>query len=308
MKGAVSIAQAAKISDLAIASTIIAFGTNLPTLTVNLALIFFATNGAAAAIGNTMGTSFVNIGLALGIPAFILTIVTKYQVFEKEIPILFAVNAIITGFVIDGGINWVEGMILLMTYLITTLIVYQYAMKEKVKTTDQAEMDVDTSTIDEVKTKGLGTTKSILYIVGGSLLMIVFSVLLAQLSPILSELYHISEYVLGLTVIGIGTSLPTIVTSIRAAKKGYVDIILGNVFGGTIANMTLGLGIPALVKTLQFDQGSISDIYLFNIYCLTVLFLILVEMKLLGGNKTLSRVSGIIIVLIFISYLVFKMV
>lgn len=104
-------------------------------------------------------------------------------------------------------------------------------------------------------------------------------------------------------------SLPTIVTSIRAAKKGYIDIILGNVFGGTIANIALGLGIPALLKTLPLTAEAVSDTYFFNILNIFVIFGILIESRILKKeNKTLGRISGIIIVSLYIIYLVSKLV
>lgn len=307
MKGAVAIAEKLKISKLAIASTLIAFGTGLPTIAVNLALIFINKNGANVAIGSALGTNYVNIGLALGVPAFLTTIITKYSVFEKEIPIYLAITSLFTAFALDGEIEIMEGLVLLISYFFTLFIIYQYSVREKQKVVDTKELDIDTSTVNTIKTDGLSVAKSVFYIFLGLTLLILFSLFLSYLSPLLSADYNISEYVLGLTVIGIGTSLPTIFTSIRAAKMGYVDIVLGNVFGGSIANIALAIGLPAIFGTICFSKEAVSDTYYLSIFNMIVLFFILIEMKLLGKNGSLSRVSGIVIVGIYLVYLFSKL-
>jgi len=268
-----------------------------------LAFVLLNPCNPTAAVGNALGTNFVNIGLALGIPAFLLTIITKYEVFEKEIPIYLGMTAISTGFALDGSITPFEGLFILSCYFMTLFIIYQYAKREKIKAWDIEQVDVDSSTISETKIAGISVRKAVFSIVIGITCLIFFSIVLARMTPVLSKDFGVSEYVLGLSMIGIGTSLPTIVTSIRSARKGYVDIVLGNVFGGTIANIALGLGLPAIFCTLKFDSEAISDIYYFNIFNIVVVFGVLIEMKLLGNKGTLNKVSGIVMVGIYLVYL-----
>ncbi len=97
-----------------------------------------------------------------------------------------------------------------------------------------------------------------------------------------------------------------IVTSIRSAMKGYVDIIIGNVFGSTIANIALGIGLPAIIIPLVLKKESIADINYFNILNIIVLFALLIEMRLLGKNKSFNWVSGLVIVLLYLGYLFIK--
>jgi len=188
-------------------------------------------------MGTVIGTSFVNIGLGLGIPAMLLTIVTKYEVFEKEIPLFLGLTGIITAFALDGRISRIEGIIILAIYIITLFVIYQYSLKEKNDTKDDIEFDIDSSTISETVTKGLSAKKSVGFVFVGFISLIVSALVLVALAPKLSLDFNISEYILGVTIIGIGTSIPMIVTSVRSAKKKYIDIIVGNVFGSTIANM-----------------------------------------------------------------------
>lgn len=306
LKGAVALAERKGISKLVIASTLIAFGTGLPTIAVNIFLVAFGDNGMDVAVGNALGTNFVNIGLGLGIPAFLLTIVTKYQVFEKVIPIYLGVVAILTAFALDGNLSRIEGLVIIAIYLITLIIIYQYSLRERLEDIDHTEIDIDTSTISQTVTKNLSFVKSILYILFGFIVLIISSIFLVYISPKLALDFNISSYILGVTVIGIGTSIPMIVTSVRSAKKGYVDIIVGNVFGSTIANIAFGIGLPALFTPLLFNKEAISDIYCFNILNIIVIFGLLIEMKLLGKNKALNWVSGLIIVLFYIVYLLLK--
>jgi cation:H+ antiporter len=308
MKGAVAIAENMNVSKLAIASTLIAFGTGLPTIAVNVALVLLNSNGADAAVGNALGTNYVNIGLALGIPAFLLTINTKYKVFEKEIPIYLGITSLYTAFALDGGISRIEGIVLLVCYLITLYIIYQYSLREKLKVEDHDELDINTSSVTEIKTEGLSMIYAFVYLALGLILLIVFSIVLANMTPLLSHAYGVSQYVLGLTVIGIGTSLPTIVTSIRAGYKGYADIVLGNVFGGLIANIGLGIGFVAIIHDLPFSTEAVSDTYYFSLLNMVVLFGVLIEMKLLGNSKTLSKISGLVMIVLYLIYIASKLI
>jgi len=303
MKGAVALARKFGVKELAIASTIIAFGTGLPTIAVNLFLILGNSNLDDVAIGNVLGTNFVNIGLGLGIPAFLLTIVTKYEVFEKEIPIYLVICSLLTCFMLDSKITGVEGFILLFAYIFALFIIYQYSARERFRDADKEQIDVDTSTISTVTTEGLTILKSLLYIICGFLLLTLSSICINKMTGRLVLDFNISEYVLGLTVIGIGTSIPMIYTSIRSAKKGYTDIIVGNVFGSTIANIALGAGLPAIITTITLNKEALNDIYYFGILNMIVIFGLLIEMRLLGKNKTLNWVSGLIIILFYVVYL-----
>lgn len=303
MKGAVALARKLGAKELAIASTIIAFGTGLPTIAVNLFLILGNSNLDDVAIGNVLGTNFVNIGLGLGIPAFLLTIVTKYEVFEKEIPIYLVICSLLTCFMLDSKITGVEGFILLSAYIFALFIIYQYSARERIGDADKEQIDIDTSTISTVTTEGLTVLKSLLYIICGFLLLTLSSICINKMTGRLVLDFNISEYVLGLTVIGIGTSIPMIYTSIRSAMKGYTDIIVGNVFGSTIANIALGAGLPAIITTITLNKEALNDIYYFGILNMIVIFGLLIEMKLLGKNKTLNWVSGLVIIVFYVVYL-----
>ncbi len=306
VQGAVTIAKYKKISDLIIASTIIAFGIGLPTIAVNVAFVLLNSNSSDIVVGNGVGTNLVNIGLGLGIPALLVSLYTKYQVFEKEIPIFLVMSGLLTSFVLDGFLSRWEGVVILILYILTLIVIYQHSLKEKVQVEDYTQIDLNTSTVSKTLTKEIRLRKGVFLVVIGMVILASSSLLLTLMIPRFSQDFGISEYLIGLTIIGIGTSLPMIITSIKSSLKGFSDIVLGNVFGSTIANIGLGLGIPAIISPLYFNSESLRDIKVFNILTVVVIFAILIKIKLFGDSRILSKVSGGIIIICYLSYLILK--
>jgi len=306
VQGAVSIAKYKKISNLIIASTIIAFGIGLPTIVVNVAFVLLGSNGNDIVVGNALGTNLVNIGLGLGLPALLIPIYTKYKVFEKEIPIFLVMSGLLTSFVLDGYLSREEGLTMLFLYVVALIIIYQYSLRERVEIENHPQMDLDASTISRTPTEKIRLRKAIFLVILGLVLLASFSILLVVMTQRLSRDFGLSEYIIGFTIIGIGTSLPMVVTSIKSALRGFSDIILGNVFGSTVANIGLGLGIPAIISPLYFNKESLNDIEIFNILTAIVIVTILIKIRFLGDNKILSRISGGIIVIFYLLYLFFK--
>lgn len=300
LDGAISLAKKAGLSPLIIGSTIVAFGTILPSIAVNIAVLVFTPSQIEIAVGNMLGTNYVNLGLALGLPAFITNIVTKYEVFEKEIPLYLGLLAMFTVFGFDMNIDRMEGVMILIAYLAVAIIIYQYASREKT---------VEKVTLKEVDAGGIpkqSQAKSYFMILLGLIILVIAALALVYSAPLVANSLGISTYIVGLTVVGIGTSLPTIVASIQAAKRHDIDIILGNVFGGNIINIGLGAGIPAIFHNIPLTREAVSDIYFTTVYNFVIIICILIEMRLLGGNRTLSKISGGLIVAIYLAYILFK--
>jgi cation:H+ antiporter len=302
LDGAISIAKRAGLSPLIIGSTIVAFGTILPSIAVNIAILLFSPQDITIAVGNMLGTNYVNLGLALGIPAFMTTIITKYNVFEKEIPLYLSLLALFTVFAFNQDISQLEGLGILVAYLFIAVIVYQYARREK------TENKVTFSEVDATTDVKIPQKKAILLIILGLIFLILSSFALVYSAPLVAAQLGISSYIVGLTVVGIGTSLPTIVASIEAAKRNDIDIVLGNVFGGNLINIGLGAGLPALFHNIPLSSEAMGDLYFTTVYNFIILLCILVEMKLLGGHKSLSKISGLIIIAIYVGYIIMKVV
>lgn len=289
------------VSNVIIGTTITALVTGAPTLLVSI--MAFVNNQADIALGNLIGTNYVNLGLALGIPAFMTTIMVKQEVFEKEIPLYFAITALFTALILDRTLTITDGVVLILFLISAWVIIIQYGFLHKNKDTED----------DFKKVVGLKNHKANINAVGKELITIIvlIFVLLATslgitlLTPVFSQATGISNYLLGLTLVGVGTSIPTIVASIVAAKTDNNDLIVGNVFGGNILNLGLGIGILATLREIPIGNSLVNDITFVNIYGAVIVILILAEMRLLGRMKTLSRLSGFIMIFTYICYTVF---
>jgi cation:H+ antiporter len=288
------------VSDVIIGTTLMAITTGAPTLLVSI--IAFISNQQDIALGNLIGTNYVNLGLALGIPAFMTTMIVKQEVFEKEIPLYFAMAALFTSLIIDKQLTQMDGILLLGFLIAAWIIVIQYGFFHKNKNVDEDFKKVVGIKHEKVDSKEIG--KQLLQIGLLILVLLVASLGISLLTPVFSVATGISNYILGLTLVGVGTSIPTIVASVVAAKQGNNDLIVGNVFGGNILNLGLGIGLLAILKPFSVGDGVIGDTFFVNLYGAVMVILILAEMRLLGKNKTLSKISGAIMILGYLAYTV----
>lgn len=293
------LAKVLGVSDIIIGTTLVALTTGAPTLVVSI--IAFLSNQPDIALGNLIGTNYVNLGLALGIPAFMTTILVKQEVFEKEIPIYFSMTALFTSFLLDRHISFVEGALLLLFLIAAWLIIVQYGFHHNERLA--IEKKEQTLKLNDAQNK-----KDILSIVLLIFILIIASIGITLLTPMLSSSTGINNYLLGLTLIGVGTSIPTIVAGIIAAKHGNTDIIVGNVFGGNILNIGLGIAVLAMIQPITVNESIANDLSFVNLYGAVVVILVLAEMKLLGRNKVLSRLSGLIMILGYLIYTAFAVI
>ena len=297
----IKLARNIGVSDVIIGTTLTAFVTGAPTLLVSI--MAFVNNQPEIALGNLIGTNYVNLGLALGIPAFMTTIMVKQEVFEKEIPLYFAITALFTALIIDRQLTLADGIILIIFLVSAWVIIIQYGFLHKNKEVEEDFKNVIGLKDHKANTKSVG--KELLSIGLLIFLLLVASLGITLLTPIFSVVTGISSYLLGLTLVGIGTSIPTIVASIVAAKTNNNDLIVGNVFGGNVLNLGLGIGILSVIREIPVSEGVINDTVFVNIYGAIVVILILAEMKLLGRMKTLSRLSGFIMIFTYLCYTAF---
>ena len=260
-----AIAKKLKISPLIIGLTIVAMGTSLPELAVSVSDSISAIGGGTAeiAIGNVVGSNICNILLVLGFSVVFTPIVVKKSVCRREIPILLGVTALTTIFVCLFGVEgyfaitrW-EGIILVV--LIFAYIGYLVFMaKRHPEQLDEAE-DV----------KDMAWWKAILYVVlgaagiilGGQFVVFGAKGLALQGATALDVDHDLAESLVGLTIVAVGTSLPELVTSTIAAKKGQNELALGNVIGSNIFNMLFVLGISATVNPLTTGSQVLIDVF-----------------------------------------------
>jgi len=298
--GAVSIAKRFKISPLVIGATVVAMGTSLAEITVNLVEIY-STGHTSVVLGNILGSNLVNIGLGLGLAAIISKISSHFIVIEKEIPLYFASTALLTSFAGDGVLTRFESLFLMVSFSIILYLIYQYARRDK-------GSKEEFSHEKHVEHDDMSAKKSMFLLIGGLIGLILSAKFLVSSATVVAESLGIDKYIIGLTIVGIGTSFPEIMASIQAARKGYPDIVLGNVFGSNIFNIFFGIGLPMLFKNLEVIPDALNDLYFLNMMGLGMFFLLLIETKLSDKNKTLGRYAGVMIVLVYVGYIGSKII
>jgi len=290
--GASSIAKRLNISGIVIGLTIVAFGTSTPELIVN---IFASVEGnTEIAIGNILGSNIANILLILGISSVIYPITAKRNTVIKEIPFsLFAallLGIMANDFLIDGKgfseITRIDGLVFLMFFAI--FIYYTFSITKSQE--DIAESEV----------KSYSYLKSVFFIILGLIGLVVGGKWIVDGAVKLAESFNVSQSLIGLTVVAIGTSLPELATSAVAAYKKQTDIAIGNVVGSNIFNIFFVLGISAVIKPLPFKPSSNLDI-LMTIFASLLLFVTMY----IGKKHILERWEGFVMVLLYVGYIVF---
>lgn len=285
--GASSIAGNFKISKMLIGLTIVAFGTSAPEFAVSVKSLISG-NGDIV-LGNVIGSNILNILLILGISSLFHFLNVKNNTVKKELPItllittLFAV--LLSDHLFDSNITNAftrsDGIVLLLFFLV--FIYYLISM---------ARNKVD----DDQNQKYMPIFKSVIYTIIGLVCIIVGSNFVVDSASSLASMIGISEKMISLTIIAFGTSLPELVTSVTATKKGEYDIAIGNVVGSNIFNIGIVIGLPVAIF------GGISDITFNYIDLIAMLMSALLLFIFSFKDKKISKSEGIIFLILFVIY------
>ena len=285
--GGASLAHRLKVSAMVIGLTIVAFGTSAPELVVNL--VSAIEGNSAIALGNVIGSNIFNILAILGISAFIIPLSVNKMTTWIEIPLaLFAASLLffLTNDTPSGLISQTEGICLLGFFMV--FLFYTFALAKYGGAGDG----------DEIKIKNYSIWKSILFILLGLAGLIVGGRMLVNGAVFIAQYFEISERIIGLTIVSIGTSLPELATSIIAARKKNADIAIGNVVGSNIFNTFFILGASATITPLEVPLGSITDLTV-NVIASALLFLFIFT----GSGRKINRWEGGILLLLYLAYL-----
>jgi cation:H+ antiporter len=294
--GAIAVAKRIRVSPLVIGSTVLAMGTALDELIVNLMHIA-ADSNSDVPLGNVLGSNMVNLGIGLGLAAICTKLVSHSIILEKDIPMYLAFSAILTSFAYDGRITRPEGMLLILFFVIFLILLMQYIGRERKTVLSYLPHKHDTV-----------ATSRIIALTGGGLLGLLFLArIIVDTGSSIATAMGVSHYVISFTIIGIGTSLPEIIASFHAARKGYPDMALASVFSGNIFYICMALGIPALWRGLNVTSEALHDLYTLNIFNVIVLLFLLLEGKLAVRYRELGRLGGLLLIGTYLYYLVSKL-
>ena len=288
--GATSVGIRAKLSPLIIGLTIVAFGTSLPELIIN---VFSCIKGSSGlAIGNIVGSNIMNILLILGVASIIYPIDVSRISIRRDIPAGFVATAALFLMANDfftGGshtIMWIEGLVLL---LMAAGYLYLTMLKNESPSTEVEAVQIP-----------MPWGKTILFLVLGVVGLYVGGELVSNNAQHIAKAWGMSEAMIGLTVVAMATSLPELITSIVAATKKNSGIAIGNVLGSNILNIFVVLGISGLITPLQFDtQMNITLGFLFLANTLLLLFVFT------GKGRKLSRFEGFLMLLAFSGFMAY---
>jgi cation:H+ antiporter len=305
--GAIHIAHEFQVSPLIIGATVVAMGTSSCELAVNLVVVL-GRGDTSVVVGNILGSNLVNIGIELGVSALIVgLIVVPRRALEKDIPLYFAATGLVTALVFDGQIGRAEAILMLALFMAAVGLIIQYARARG----ERSVLLVETTEIEAIShpaALALTRGQALLALFGGLAVLVLASRLLIYNTAALALTLHIPEFIIGLAIIGPGTSMPEIASSIQAARRGHADLVVGTAFGSNLFNLLFGLGLPALIRPLAIEETAILSFIFMNAVNLSLLALLLLDVAWLGNARGINRTVGACLVTTYVGFLTFQVV
>jgi cation:H+ antiporter len=288
--GASNVARFYGVSPLIIGMVIIGFGTSAPEMVVSVMSAMEGNPGIA--LGNAYGSNITNIALILGLTAILVPITVNSQVIKKELPILLLITIISVALVYDLEVSRIDAIIMLVLFLGLMIWTTLQGLKAG---RDALAQEVESELTSHV----ISIRKSYFYLVMGLILLIISSRLLVYGAVGVATAMGVSEVIVGLTVVAIGTSLPELASSYIAARKGESDMALGNVIGSNLFNTLAVVGLAGVISPMSFEKEIFSrDIMLMS--ALTVLLFLFSF-----GFKGINRYKGAIFFISYIAYIAY---
>lgn len=242
--GAAATARYFGMPSLLIGMVIVGFGTSAPEIVVSTLAAIQGNPGLA--IGNAYGSNVANIALILGLTALLNPVQVSSKILRKELPILTLITLLSVGLLLDLEFSSFDAAVLLL--LLALLMVWTIFNGLK------KEPDALAVEVDQAVPKPLTLKKALLFLVFGLLFLILSSRILVWGAVEIAQLFGVSDLVIGLTIVAVGTSLPELASSILAAKKGEHDIAMGNVIGSNLFNSTAVVGVAGAIKPFTIDD------------------------------------------------------
>lgn len=289
--GAAALARHLGVSPLIVGLTIVGFGTSAPELVVSA--VAALQGNAGLAVGNALGSNIANIGLVLGTTAIITPLHIRSEIIRGEYPILFLVMLATLALILDGYLSRIDGIILLIGLIMTLTWLVKLgkrrAKAEPLASEFAAEMPK------------LSRSLAALWVGLGLVLLIVSSRLLVYGAVAIAQWFGVSDLIIGLTIVAIGTSLPELAASVMSALKREPDIAIGNVIGSNIFNLLGVLGIPGVIAPLVIEDAVLQRDYPYMIGMTILLFALAYGFR---GPARLRRAEGALLLSGFVAYLV----
>ncbi|NVJ66008.1 MAG: calcium/sodium antiporter [Gammaproteobacteria bacterium] len=298
--GAAAIARNFGVSRLIVGLTIVAIGSSSPEIFVSIMDSIKTCSvddfdcGPKIAIGNAIGSNIANVAMVLGITALVRPLIVESGTLKREIPILFAVTFMALAFLWDHQLTHLEGTILLVSLVVYFIWLVRLGIKSRGSHDDRMLEEIVEELPDSM-TNG----KAIFFLIIGLLLLVVSSNILIKGASGIAAEFGVSETVIGLTIVALGTSLPELAASIAGVLKDEHEIAIGNVIGSNIFNLLAVLGIPAFLAAPAIEDKVLTLDY-------PVMMGLTISMAAMAygfkGPGKITRLEGGILLAVFIGY------
>ena len=261
--GGIAIAKRFQISPLIIGMTVVAYGTSTPELAASLA----AGGHGAIVLGNVVGSNIANIGMVIGIAAILTPIAIKKGQIRVLVPMMIGFSLLLIVLSLDGNLDTYDGILLIGLLMAFTAFTYKSIRSQASKTKEKTKLG----------------KKSLIKLALGVALLYAGSILAVDNIVNIAETFGISEKIIGLTVLAIGTSLPELITSVTAIRRGETNIGIGNILGSNIYNILMIAGIASIVSGITVPKSIEFDYVIMLAFAIAMLIALRGKISIIGG-------------------------
>jgi len=293
VSGGVALAKKLQISSMIIGLTVVAYGTSTPELAASILAAF--NSHTELILGNIIGSNISNVGMVIGISAIFAPLLISKITVSRWIPIMIGVSLLLVGMSYDGEISQIDGLILIAALIGFTLYTIKTVKNQKIQEGEIIENDSLEGELFLSRYKIETYPQSFALIVVGVILLFLGGHLTVDGAVGIAETLGLSQLIIGVVIVAIGTSLPELITSVIAIAKKETDIGIGNIVGSNIYNILLILGVSATIIGIPVSTDAFSSYYIMIAFSL-VLFI--------GFRKYMPRFVGVGLAVAFVAYLV----
>lgn len=287
--GSAALARNMGVAPLVIGMTILAMGSSAPEMMVSATAALAGKTDTA--VGNVLGSNIANIALILGVTAMLKPLAIGSTIIRRELPLMLVVTLISGALLWDNYLGFAEGVLLLVLFVLFLLAMLYISKKAK------QEGDVMAEEQESEIPQGVSNTASIIWIVIGLALLLYSSDMVVESAVTIAKYYGMSDLVIGLTIIAVGTSLPELAASVASVLKGEYDMAVGNIIGSNVFNILAVMGIPGIL-----NPSAISPLAMGRDFYVMLGVSVLLLIMALGKNRRINRVEGGILLICFIAY------
>ena len=294
VEGAAGMARTLNVSALIIGLVIVGFGTSAPEMLV--AGVAGLDGNTGLAIGNALGSNITNIALVLGVTALIVPLSIHSKLLKREFPVLFIIMGLVVILFLDGNLGRMDGLILLGG--LVGFIMWMIHLGKQSQTENHDPLQDE---FEEELPEKLPIKKALILLVVGLVVLLVGAKLVVWGAVSIAQAFGVSDLVIGLTIVAVGTSLPELATTITSAKKGEHDIAIGNIIGSNMFNLLGVLGIPGVIHPEMFDDNvMLRDV---PVMIILTIALYLMAKDRSGKAGKITRVEGGGLLIAYFAYL-----